>query len=102
MRGLRVESVIRPPSGDMHYLAHLAVLPEMRGHGIGRALIDQLIGTAREAGRRRIVLDVAASNPRAEALYLRAGFKIVGERVSRLANERGRVPDHRRMERILD
>ena len=102
MRGLRVESVIRPPSGDMHYLAHLAVLPEMRGHGIGRALIDQLIGTAREAGRRRIVLDVAASNPRAEALYLRAGFKVVGERVSRLANERGRVPDHRRMERILD
>lgn len=102
LRGLRVESVIQPPSGDMHYLAHLAVLPELRGQGVGRALIDQLLALARDAGRRRIVLDVAVSNPRAEALYRRAGFNVVGERISRLANERGRVPDHRRMERILD
>ncbi|HET6552175.1 MAG TPA: N-acetyltransferase [Dyella sp.] len=101
-RGLRVESVIRPPEGDMHYLAHLGVLPELRGHGVGRALIDQLIGVGREAGRRRVTLDVAASNPRAESLYQRAGFKITGERRSRLSNERSRVPDHRRMERMLD
>jgi ribosomal protein S18 acetylase RimI-like enzyme len=102
VRGLRVESVIKPPSGDMHYLAHLAVLPDMRGHGIGRALVDQLVGHARDAGRTRVTLDVAISNPRAEALYRRAGFKVIGERKSRLANERGRVPDHRRMERIID
>lgn len=101
-RGLRVESVIRPPDGDMHYLAHLGVLPELRGQGVGRALIDQLIGLARDAGRRRVTLDVAVSNPRAEALYRRTGFKVVGERKSRLANERGRVPDHRRMERVID
>lgn len=101
-RGLRVESVIQPPVDDMHYLAHLAVLPELRGHGIGRALIDQLIGVARQVGRSRVTLDVAVSNPRAEALYHRAGFKVVGERKSQLANERGRVPDHRRMERIID
>ncbi|WP_074545339.1 N-acetyltransferase [Dyella sp. AtDHG13] len=101
-RGLRVESVIRPPDGDMHYLAHLGVLPELRGQGVGRELIDQLIGLARDAGRRRVALDVAVSNPRAEALYRRTGFKVVGERKSRLANERGRVPDHRRMERVID
>ncbi|WP_232820857.1 N-acetyltransferase [Dyella sp. C11] len=101
-RGLRVESLIRPPDGDMHYLAHLAVLPELRGQGVGRALIDMLVGTARDIGRSRVTLDVAASNPRAEALYRRAGFKVIGERISRLANERGRVPDHRRMERIVD
>jgi ribosomal protein S18 acetylase RimI-like enzyme len=101
-RGLRVESVIRPPDGDMHYLAHLAVLPELRGRGIGRALIDQLVGMARDAGRSRATLDVATSNPRAEALYRRAGFHVVGERRSQLGNERGRVPDHRRMERAVD
>ncbi len=101
-RGLRVESLIPPPDGDMHYLAHLAVVPELRGRGIGRALIDALIGTAREAGRRRVVLDVAASNPRAEALYRRAGFKVVSERRSRLAKAQARVPDHRRMERVID
>jgi ribosomal protein S18 acetylase RimI-like enzyme len=101
-RGLRVESVIRPPDGDIHYLAHLAVTPELRGQGIGRALIDQLMSTARAAGRYRIVLDVAANNPRAEALYRRAGFQVVGERKSRLGNALGKVPDHRRMERTID
>jgi len=99
-RGLRVESVIRPPDGDMLYLAHLAVVPELRGRGVGGALIDQLVGMARAAGRARVVLDVAASNPRAEALYRRAGFKVTGERTSKLANARGQVPDHRRMERL--
>lgn len=101
-RGLRVESVIRPPAGDMHYLAHLAVAPELRGRGLGRALIEHLMGLAREAGRRRITLDVAASNPRAEALYQRSGFKVMSERKSQLANEHGRVPDHRRMERVVE
>lgn len=101
-RGLRVESVIRPPDGDMHYLAHLAVLPELRGQGVGHALIDHLIGLARDAGRRRITLDVAASNPRAEALYQRTGFRVAIERKSQLASECGRVVDHRRMERVLD
>ncbi|MHA6205006.1 GNAT family N-acetyltransferase [Dyella soli] len=102
LRGLRVESVIRPPDGDMHYLAHLAVAPELRGRGIGHALIEQLLATARQAGRRRLVLDVAASNPLAEALYRRAGFRLTGERRSRLANAHVRVPDHRRMERVID
>jgi ribosomal protein S18 acetylase RimI-like enzyme len=101
-RGLRVESVIRPPEGDMLYLAHLAVVPELRGHGVGRALLDQLVGVAREAGRRRVALDVAASNPRAEALYRRTGFEVVSERRSRLARAHMRVPDHRRMERVID
>lgn len=101
-RGLRVESVIRPPDGDMHYLAHLAVLPELRGQGVGHALIDHLIGLARGAGRRRITLDVAASNPRAEALYQSTGFRVTVERKSQLASECGRVVDHRRMERVLD
>ncbi|WP_430391525.1 GNAT family N-acetyltransferase [Dyella sp. 20L07] len=101
-RGLRVESVIRPPDGDMHYLAHLSVAPEQRGKGIGGALIEQLIGSARALGRKRIVLDVAASNPRAEALYGRSGFVVVGERRSQLSRAELRVPDHRRMERRID
>jgi ribosomal protein S18 acetylase RimI-like enzyme len=101
-RGLRVESVIRPPDGDMHYLAHLAVAPELRGRGIGGALIDQLMGAARAAGRHRVTLDVATTNPRAEALYRRAGFQVVGERKSRLGNAQGQVADHRRMERMID
>lgn len=101
-RGLRVEAVIPPPTGAMHYLAHLAVAPAWRGQGIGKALIGHLLAQASALGRQQVVLDVAASNPAAERLYARLGFEVTGERSSRLANARGRVPDHRRMQRLLD
>jgi GNAT superfamily N-acetyltransferase len=100
-RGLRVERVIPPPSRGMHYLAHLGVSSALRGQGIGRALIDELVRRGLQAGRRRMVLDVAASNPRAQALYERLGFGVIVERRSALANAWGTVPDHRRMERIV-
>ncbi|MDO1530017.1 GNAT family N-acetyltransferase [Fulvimonas sp. R45] len=99
-RGLRVERVIPPPSRGMHYLAHLGVSPALRGQGIGRALIEALIRRGEQAGRRRMVLDVAVSNPRAQALYGRLGFAVSGERASSLANAQGVVPGHRRMERV--
>lgn len=98
-RGLSVERVIAPPSGDMHYLAHLAVEPALRGQGIGQALIDHLATQAGALGRTRLALDVATTNPRAQALYARCGFMVTGERPSSLANARGQVPPHRRMER---
>jgi ribosomal protein S18 acetylase RimI-like enzyme len=98
-RGLRVERVIPPPSRGLHYLAHLGVSPELRGQGIGRALVGYLIAQGLEQGRQRLALDVACSNPRAQALYERLGFAVTEERRSRLANTQGVVPDHRRMER---
>lgn len=98
-RGLKVERVIPPPARGMHYLAHLGVLPALRGQGIGKALIEDLMRRGVQQGRQRIVLDVAMSNPRAQALYERLGFVVTGERRSALANAQGAVPDHRRMER---
>jgi ribosomal protein S18 acetylase RimI-like enzyme len=100
-RGLRVERVIPPPARGMHYLAHLGVSPVLRGQGIGRALIEELVRRGMQAGRRRMALDVAASNPRAQALYERLGFAVTGERRSALVNAQGAVPDHRRMERVV-
>lgn len=101
-RGLKVERVIPPPSRGMHYLAHLGVSPVLRGQGIGRALIGELIRRGVQSGRSRMVLDVAASNPRAQALYERLGFEVTGERASALANAQGVVPAHRRMECVVD
>lgn len=101
-RGLKVERVIPPPSRGMHYLAHLGVSPILRGQGIGKALIDELIRRGVQAGRNRMVLDVAVSNPRAQALYARQGFEVTGEQASALANAQGAVLGHRRMERVVD
>lgn len=100
-RGLRVERVIQPPVRGMHYLAHLGVAPELRGRGIGGALVAHLIEQGHSQGRRRMALDVAATNPLAQALYERLGFIVTGERDSALANAQGAVPAHRRMERVL-
>ncbi len=100
-RGLRVESVIPPPTRAMYYLGHLGVNPSLRGKGVGSALVDHLLG-ARPAGadpRGPVVLDVATTNPDAQRLYQPLGFVVVGERRSVLANAQGRVPDHRRMQR---
>ena len=97
VRGLRTESVIRPPKANELYLAHLGVLPALRGAGIGTRLVEALL-QRRDAGRHDVVaLDVAVTTPRAEALYERLGFGVVALRRSRLGNRDGAVADHRRM-----
>ena len=102
VRGLRVERVIPPPARRLHYLAHLGVVPALRGQGIGQQLIEHLVAQGRVQGKQRLVLDVAVGNPRAQALYERLGFRVTAERRSQLARDQAAVPDHRRMERALD
>jgi ribosomal protein S18 acetylase RimI-like enzyme len=100
-RGLKVERVIPPPARRLHYLAHLGVVPALRGQGIGQQLIEHLIAQGQAQGKRRLVLDVAVGNPRAQALYERLGFTVTAQRQSQLARGQAAVPDHRRMERVL-
>jgi ribosomal protein S18 acetylase RimI-like enzyme len=97
-RGLRVESVIRPPERACWYVGNLGVRAELRGRGIGQALVEYLLEIGREWGFAVAGLDVAATNPRAQALYERLGFRVTHERRSRLANAHATVADHRRME----
>jgi ribosomal protein S18 acetylase RimI-like enzyme len=97
VRGLRVEQVIRPPRADEYYVAHLGVREELRGCGIGARLTRQLIAAADPRRHRVAALDVAVTNPRAEALYRRLGFKADALRSSTLGNRYHAVADHRRM-----
>lgn len=101
VRGLRTERVIRPPGRGEHYLAHLAVAREFRGHGLGSQLVAWLIAQGRQLARPVAVLDVALDNPRAEALYTRLGFQLESERPSLLRNAHGAVPTQRRMQLAL-
>lgn len=52
--------------------------PGCRGAGVGRALIEAVVGEAMAAGKRRIVLHVVANNKAAAGLYERAGFVATG------------------------
>lgn len=99
-RGLRTESIIRPPARDRLYIAHLGVAATHQGRGTGSALIGYLIAH-RGGARKHASLDVAFSNPRGQALYERLGFRVVREWPSSLSNARGHVPGMRHMERAL-
>jgi len=97
VRGLRVESVIRPPRPRELYLCHLGVVPARRGGGLGSALIRHLLRQRRAGLHDYVALDVAVTNPRAEALYRRLGFDVTALRRSALSNAAATVADHRRM-----
>lgn len=59
------------------YLDSLVVNDKFRGHGIGSELLDALPAIARKSGVHKVGLNVDVSNPKAEALYTRKGFKPV-------------------------
>ena len=97
-RGLQIEKIIVPPSRpDMFYIGNVAVLPALRGRGIGQEIMEHMHEEGRRLGASVCALDVSAENPGAEALYTRLGYRVVKENPSRLANAAGRVADHRRM-----
>lgn len=52
----------------------LAVVPEARGAGIGRALLDTVCDAARAAGACAVTLEVRHDNVPARALYSSLGF----------------------------
>ena len=61
---------------DVGHVTQVCVLPELRGRGIGEALIE---AAARELGRRKfdsISLTVTEANTRAVELYKRLGFSV--------------------------
>ena len=52
----------------------LAVRPELRGNGVGTALLHAIESTARDEGCCKVTLEVRADNVRARQLYVRFGF----------------------------
>ncbi|WP_437526548.1 GNAT family N-acetyltransferase [Sorangium sp. So ce726] len=54
------------------------VAPEVRGHGVGDALLEEILRWAREQGASELRLDVKENNLSAISLYVRHGFIDVG------------------------
>ncbi|WP_354639814.1 GNAT family N-acetyltransferase [Kitasatospora camelliae] len=65
-------------NGHVRQIQGLGVLPDVRGRGVGDALVDAACDAAREAGARRLTLRVLAHNTPARRLYERHGFRIEG------------------------
>jgi ribosomal protein S18 acetylase RimI-like enzyme len=56
------------------YLAELYVVPDKRGQGLGRALMDATLDLARSRGADYIELDTSEDDVAARALYESSGF----------------------------
>lgn len=70
---LRFRTAIWTGEPEAH-LQELYVAPELRGNGIGRALLEAAMAAAREAGATGIDLNTGETDTAARALYLSAGF----------------------------
>ena len=67
-------------AADEVHLLDLAVDPGARRRGVARQLVGAVLGYAREARARLVLLEVRASNAAAIALYQSAGFSENGVR----------------------
>ena len=65
---------------SMAHVGHIGtfLLPALRGRGIGHQLWEATASFAREAGYRKLVIQVRATNPRAQAFYRDLGFRECG------------------------
>ena len=65
---------------DEWEVENVVVAEEQRRHGVGSALVGQLLQEAREASVTSVLLEVRESNPAARRLYERLGFSEIGRR----------------------
>lgn len=68
---------MRPMEGTTCEMRRLYVTPAGRRHGAGRALVGEVIASAREHGYTRMRLDTLPDMAGALSLYRAAGFKQV-------------------------
>lgn len=66
-------------AGESHLL-NIAVRPDRRGEGVGRALVGECIRRGARSGSTRIHLEVRVGNEEAQRLYFRCGFEVRGIR----------------------
>jgi [ribosomal protein S18]-alanine N-acetyltransferase len=80
----------------------LGTAPEARRLGIARALLADLYARSAALGAKRVVLEVAADNGAAIALYEAEGFRTVGLRHAYYVREKGPPIDAWLLRRMLE
>jgi [ribosomal protein S18]-alanine N-acetyltransferase len=75
--------------GEEAEILTFGIAPEARRRGFARALLGDLYDRARALGAIRVVLEVAADNDVALALYESEGFRTVGLRNAYYHRDRG-------------
>lgn len=69
------------PQAGVCELRKMYFLPQMRGLGAGKALMQQCLLAARELGYRQCYIETLTGMDAAQALYLKSGFQPILERM---------------------
>ena len=85
--GVMVGYAVLMTAADEAHLLNLSIAAAWQRRGLGRELLNYLIGFARELKVQKIFLEVRASNTTARALYANSRFREIGVR-------RGYYPAH--------
>ncbi len=72
--------------GEDVQVNNIAVHPDLRGKGIGEALMRYAIAKVRERGATFMTLEVRVSNAAAVTLYKKLGFEVLGLRKNYYTN----------------
>lgn len=72
--------LLAPAASGQGDIQTIAVAPERRGSGLGRALMLALVDEARRREAWQVFLEVRADNPVARSLYNSLGFAEIGVR----------------------
>lgn len=78
--GVIVGYQLTTPSRAGAHLARLAVSPACQGHGLGQALVADLIAYYGRRGGREITVNTQHNNAASLAVYQRLGFQLTGTR----------------------
>ena len=65
---------------DEGSVTNIAVHPDFRRRGLGRAVVLRMLDEAKKRGIRSVFLEVRVSNEAARSLYLSEGFSEIGRR----------------------
>jgi len=74
-RGRLIGAVLCGHDGRRGFVYHLAVAPQHRGEGIGRAIMQRSLAGLKQAGLARVLLLVAADNEGGRQFWLREGWE---------------------------
>jgi ribosomal protein S18 acetylase RimI-like enzyme len=77
LEGAAIGRLVADRAGNDIVIVDWAIMPEMRGRGIGTTIMQAIVEEARQA-TRQIRLKVMSGNAGALRLYLRLGFELVG------------------------
>lgn len=79
----------------------IALYQKFTGMGIGKAMLETIIGLAKEMGYEQLELEVVSNNERAIALYKKMGFEICGTTPNAMKYKDGTYADEHKMVKAL-